>query len=177
MKVKLKEHNSEIQLTYGGLGYDDTRKHLEEGKEYDAVIDQHSWHTYVCINNKSFNSVCFDIIGKEDKPSIKLKAIIVDTDNVFICRIGTDPKTTNTGIANIMPTGIDRDSRDEAIELTNRLVDSWNACSGINPEAVPKLREALKNCVIDAKQALSQAERKIRIKAAEDIIAMAEGGE
>ena len=51
------------------------------------------------------------------------------------------------------------------------------ALDGINPEAVPKLLNTLKNCVVDAKQALSQAERKNRIKAAEDIIAMAEGGE
>ena len=59
MKVKLIAHNSDIQLTHGGHGYVDTREYLEEGKEYDAVIEKHDWHTNVYINGRAFNSVCF----------------------------------------------------------------------------------------------------------------------
>jgi len=133
MKVKLKEHNSDTQLTYGALGYADTREHLEEGKEYEAIIDQHEWHTYVCIDGKGYNSVCFETIGEHDPdmnrsdglPKI-LEAIIVDEPNVFVCRIGTSPRTTDRGIANVIPCGIDRDDRDRAIAITKRLVDCWN---------------------------------------------------
>ncbi len=133
MKVKLTKHNSDIQLTYGCHGYADTREHLEENKEYEAVIDKHEWHTYVCIDGKGFNSVCFDFtesvngdINRPDGLPKQLTAIIADEPNVFICRIGTMPRTTDRGIANIIPSGIDRDSRDRAIAITNHLVNCWN---------------------------------------------------
>ncbi len=135
MKVRLTEHNSDTQLTYGGLGYDDTREFLEENTEYDAVIDQREWNTYVCIDGKRYNSVCFDLTGKQDADVNQpnglpktLQAIIVDTPNVFLCRIGTLPRTTDRGIANVIPSGIDRDARDRTIAITNRLVDCWNKC-------------------------------------------------
>ena len=133
MKVKLTQHNSDTQLTYGGHGYDDTRKYLEENTEYDAVVDQRDWNTYVCIDGKRYNSVCFDLTGKQDADINRsdglpktLEAIIVDKPNVFVCRIGTMPRTTHTGIANIITSGIDRDSRDRTIAITNRLVECWN---------------------------------------------------
>ena len=66
MKVRLKKHNSDTQLTYGSHGFTDTRNHLEEGKEYEAVIDQHDCHTYVCIDGLGFNSTCFDFLGEPD---------------------------------------------------------------------------------------------------------------
>lgn len=133
MKVTLKGHNSETQLTYGGLGYDDTREHLEVGVEYDAIIDRREWNTYVCIDGKRFNSVVFEF-GEEGDADINdanglpktLQAIIVDEPNVFICRIGTTPRTTDRGIANVIPCGVDRDNRDRAIAITNRIVNCWN---------------------------------------------------
>lgn len=135
MKVTLQKHNSDTQLTYGGFGYDDTHKYLEENTEYDAVIDQREWNTYVCIDGRRYNSVCFDLTGKQDADinlsnglPKTLQAIIVDTPNVFLCRIGTLPKTTDTGIANVIPSGIDRDARDRTIAITKRLVDCWNTC-------------------------------------------------
>lgn len=134
MKVKLHKHNSDTQLNYGGHGFVDTREHLEEGVEYDAVIDQHDWHTYVCIDGNGYNSTCFEFIGEPDTDINRsdglpktLRAIIVDEPNVFICRIGTVPRTTDRGIANVLPCGIDRDGRDKCIAITNRLVDCWNS--------------------------------------------------
>lgn len=133
MKVRLTKHNSDTQLEYGSHGFADTRKFLEENKEYEAVIDKHSWHIYVYIDGRGFNSVCFDFteepeadINRPDGLPKQLSAIIVDEPNVFICRIGTLPRTTDRGIANIFPFGIDRDSRDRTIAITNRLVDCWN---------------------------------------------------
>lgn len=133
MKVTLQKHNSDTQLTYGGHGYADTRKHLEEGTEYDAVIDRHEWHTYVCIDGRGYNSVCFEFAEKDDADingpdglPKTLQAIIVDELNVFVCRIGTLPRTTDRGIANVIPCGVDRDGRDRAIAITKRLVDGWN---------------------------------------------------
>ena len=62
MQVKLTEHNSATQLTFGSHGYADTREYLEEGKEYDAVIDEHAWHTNIYINGRAFNSACFELL-------------------------------------------------------------------------------------------------------------------
>lgn len=56
----------------------------------------------------------------------KLKAIIVDSEHVFLVRIGTEPRTTDTGIANVIPQGIDRNSRDFAIHIAEHLVKCWN---------------------------------------------------
>ncbi len=137
MRAKLREHNSETQLTYGCHGYSDTRKYLIEGQIYDVTVDEHDGHTNYCIDGRAYNSVCFEIIDKGEIDDIndvnglpkKLKAIIADTPNVFVCRIGTDPRTRDTGIANIIPQGIDRDARDKAIAITNRLVECWNELS------------------------------------------------
>lgn len=135
MKAKLRGHNTDLQLSYGGHGRSDTREHLEVGKVYEVVVDEHDWHTDYCIDGKSFNSVCFEAVDEvDDNPvngpdglPLKLEAIIVDEPNVFICRIGTCPRTTDTGIANVIPKGIDRDDKDRAIAITKRLVDRWNS--------------------------------------------------
>ena len=140
MKARLKEHNSDIQLNHGCHGYADTKKHLEVGEIYDVVVDMHDWHTNYCIDGKSFNSVCFESVGDESEEDVngedglpkKLQAIIADEPNVFVCRIGTDPKTTDRGIANIIPQGIDRGNRDRAIKLTNRIVECYNAANKTN---------------------------------------------
>ena len=134
MIVKLKKHNSDDQLNYGSHGFADTREFLKEGKEYEAVIDEHSWHTYVCINGKGFNVVCFEQLGDDIGDEVnrpdglpkKLEAIIVDTPNVFMLRIGTVPRTTDRGLANIIPMGISRDDKDAAIAFIKRLVNCYN---------------------------------------------------
>lgn len=115
----------------------DPRGLLEKGKEYDvANIDIHDWYTlyYIKVNNKlvPFNSGCF--FYQQDNPMSKpiielpekLQAIIADTDNVFVVRIGTDPRTTDTGIANIICQGTSRADRDRVIAIANHLVKCWN---------------------------------------------------
>ncbi len=57
---KLIKHNSEDQLTWGHHGYEDTRTHLKEGEVYKADEVMHEWHTEIIIDNKSYNSVCFE---------------------------------------------------------------------------------------------------------------------
>ncbi len=57
---------------------------------------------------------------------LKLEAIIVDTDHAFIVRLGTVPRSTQTGIANIIPQGIDRPDRDAAIEWAQFIVKVCN---------------------------------------------------
>lgn len=62
------------------------------------------------------------------KEHIKLlKAIIVDKETVFLARIGCEPRVSETGIANIIPQGIDRKSRDVAIYIATEIVRRWNA--------------------------------------------------
>ena len=127
---------SNAQATYAGGA--DPRKLLEKGKTYDVVnIIVYDWHThyYIEVNGEPipFNSSCF---GEYEEPKIelpkKLCTIIVDTENVFLVRIGTEPRTTDTGIANIIP--IDRDisrfGRDRTIATAQHLVDCWNNQSG-----------------------------------------------
>lgn len=134
MKAKLKEHNSDAQLNMGCHGYSDTRKHLEVGQIYDVVVDMHDWHTNYCIDGRGFNSVCFEAVEGETVEDVndsnglpkKLTAIIADTPNAFVVRIGTEPRTTDRGIANIIPQGVDRDNRDRAIAIANRIVECWN---------------------------------------------------
>lgn len=57
----------------------------------------------------------------------KLKALIVDSEHAFLVRIGTEPRTTETGIANIIPQGIDRKNRNYLIQLAEHLVRCWNS--------------------------------------------------
>ncbi len=63
---------------------------------------------------------------QENLPT-ELKTLIVDSDHVFLCRIRTEPITTETGIANVIPQGIDRQSRDYTIRITEELVRRWNS--------------------------------------------------
>ena len=58
----------------------------------------------------------------------KLTAIIADTDNVFIVRIGTEPRTTDTGIANVIPANrdISRQGRDRTVQIAKHFVNCWN---------------------------------------------------
>lgn len=153
MKAKLKEHNSDIQLNHGSLGYSDTRKHLEVGQTYDVVVDMHEWHTNYCINGRAFNSVCFEAVEGETADDVndsnglpkKLAAIIADTPNAFVVRIGTDPRTTDQGIANVIPQGVDRDNRDRTIAIANRSVKCWNEHDSLKAKSdlVDELVEAL----------------------------------
>lgn len=59
----------------------------------------------------------------------KLTTIIADTDHVFVVRIGTEPRTTDTGIANIIPANrdISRKGRDRTIQIAKHFVECWNA--------------------------------------------------
>ncbi len=67
MKVKLTQHNSDTQLTYGGHGFKDSRKYLEEDTEYEAIIEEHDWHTFIYIDGRGFNSVCFEVLETEQE--------------------------------------------------------------------------------------------------------------
>ena len=59
----------------------------------------------------------------------KLKTCIADTENAFVVRIVTEPRTTDTGIANIIPINrdISRQGRDKTIQIATHLVRCWNS--------------------------------------------------
>lgn len=57
-KVKLVEHNDDVQMRWGSN--DDTRTNLTIGKIYDVEVEVHSWHTKYFIDGKKYNSVCFE---------------------------------------------------------------------------------------------------------------------
>lgn len=112
------------------FGSNDPRLLLEKGKTYEVVdVDTHDCYTQYMlkVGDKTlvFNSGCFGEWEEKKLPK-KLKALIVDEKNVFLVRILTDPETTRTGIANIIPAGISREERDYAISICHKLVDSWN---------------------------------------------------
>jgi len=126
------------------FGNDDPRVILKAGETYNVIdTDIYAYHTVYTIeigNVKfKFNSVCFEewiekdekreAQGRESKRIVlpeKLKTTIVDEKEVFLVRIRTDPETTKTGIANIIPTGVSREERDYTISICNKLVESWN---------------------------------------------------
>lgn len=56
----------------------------------------------------------------------KLNAVVMDSENVFLVRIFAEPRLTDTGLANIIPQGIDRENRDFAIKFANRIVHCYN---------------------------------------------------
>lgn len=115
------------------------KKHLVLGLIYTvARTEVHEWHTDVFLEGfiDPFTSCLFDgvdenavdkIIEIEKKPlPKKLKALIVDTPHAFIVRICTDPKTTQTGIANVICQGIDDESKDYVKRIARALVDRYN---------------------------------------------------
>lgn len=64
MKVRLIEHNSENQMKY--RNYDDTRTHLEIGKEYELEDRQiQAYYTVYVIKGHKFNSVCFETVEEK----------------------------------------------------------------------------------------------------------------
>ena len=71
----------------------------------------------------------------EGKLPKELKTIIVDTENAIVVRIATEPRTTETGIANIICQGIDRESRDYIIRLAKHLVLCWNSHKKLQAKA------------------------------------------
>ena len=71
----------------------------------------------------------------------RLQAIIMDSETVFLVRIGTDPRTTDTGIANIIPQGLDRSNRDIAIQIARRLIHCWNNLDSVEQQR-GELRDA-----------------------------------
>lgn len=103
-----------------------------------AKIAVHEWSTEVFLEgfDKPFNSVSFNDVDENavdetieiTEPELpkRLEAMIVDTDNAFLVRIVTDPRTTDTGIANIIPTGVSREEKDYAIAIGKNLVKCWN---------------------------------------------------
>lgn len=60
MKYRLVEHTADNEPRFG---CDDTRKHLIIGEVYIAEVEVHSWHTKLIIDNKKFNSVCFELVN------------------------------------------------------------------------------------------------------------------
>ena len=60
MKYKLKEHNSDTQMNWGGN--DDTRTNLKIGEIYEAEVEVHRWHTKLIIDGKTYNHICFEQI-------------------------------------------------------------------------------------------------------------------
>lgn len=113
------------------------KQHLKLGKIYivsKTVI--HDWSTEVFLEgfDYSFNHAHFTEVDDnavdveiESKPlPEKLQALITDTDNVFLCRIGTDPRSTQTGIVNVICQGLSRDEKDYVIAITKHIVDCWN---------------------------------------------------
>ena len=57
-KFKLLAHNSKAQLSFHDCA--DTGEHLNIGAAYHAIKEVHDWHTFIIINDKKFNSVCFE---------------------------------------------------------------------------------------------------------------------
>lgn len=65
MQVILKEHNTEDQLSCCGHNFEDTRKHLVVGKEYEARLEAHQFHSSIIMGEKRFNCECFvEVINK-----------------------------------------------------------------------------------------------------------------
>ena len=63
--VRLKKHNSNLQLTHGGHGFSDTRGCLQEGQFYDIAAEVHDFHARYYIGDKYYNSVCFEDVTAE----------------------------------------------------------------------------------------------------------------
>ena len=119
---------SNMQATYGG-GVD-PRGVLTPGQTYEVVrVEVFDWHTHyhIEIDGKllAFGSGCFGEWEPEKLPE-KLQMIVVDTENAFLVRIDSDPRSSRTGYANIIPQGADRQSRDFAIAFGKKFVECWN---------------------------------------------------
>ncbi len=69
IKARLKKHNTNLQRSYGGHGFADTRDFLNEGEIYDVLVEVHDWHTRYYIGDNYYNSVCFEKI--KSKPNIE----------------------------------------------------------------------------------------------------------
>lgn len=150
---------SDEQATWAGGK--DPRKLLEKGQVYEIVkTEVYEWHThyYIEVDGKEvpFNSACF---GEWEEKIIelpkKLEAMIADTDNAFVVRIGTEPRTTDTGIANVICQGLERQKKDYVIQLAKHFVQCWNkydtlqAKADLFDEAIKAL-EAARTAIYDA---------------------------
>jgi len=96
----------------------------------------------------------------------------------------TTKKEPHKIVANVIKSdGID------LVEIANRIVDSWNACDGINPDAVQGLLNCLKASVEmftsfeDTVRKMMEVpefivdQHKLIISHIKDVISLAEGGE
>lgn len=130
-------------LTFGTAGdIKKAKELLEPGKIYIVKqVKVYDWSSEVYLEgfHEPFNLILFENVDDDavdepmEYPEIprrklpeKLKATIIDHDNAFLVRIRTDPETTRTGILNVIPTGIEREDRDYAIDIGNRIVEIWN---------------------------------------------------
>lgn len=116
------------------------KEHLTLGKIYTVertVINDWSTDVWLDGYDVPFNHAHFDevdadaideIVAAKRKPMPeKLQAIICDSDYAFVVRIGTDPRTTGTGILNVICQGLDREDKDYVIDIANHIVELWNS--------------------------------------------------
>lgn len=115
------------------------KEHLVLGNVYAVVkTEVHERHTNVFLEgfDEPFTSCLFDevdenavdeVIEIKKKPlPEKLEVVIVDEPNAFVVRICTEPRTTRTGIANVICQGIDDESKDFVKRIAEALVYCYN---------------------------------------------------